>query len=130
MKIVIDTSIVIAVLLNEKNKNRILEITTGTELFAPASLHWEIGNVFSAMFRRDRITYSEAVKALKYYQEIPIRFVDISLVTALRISDDYSIYAYDSYFIAACKEINCPLISLDSALSEIASNEGINVIKV
>jgi predicted nucleic acid-binding protein len=130
LKVVIDTSIVIAVLLNEENKSRIIEITTGAELFAPASLHWEIGNAFSAMFRRNRITFDEAVQALKYYQEIPIRFLDIDLEKALKISDVYSVYAYDSYFIAACKEINSSLISLDNSLIEIASNEGINILKV
>ncbi len=130
MKIVVDTSIVIAVLLNEKNKNRIVEITTGAELFAPSSLHWEIGNAFSAMFKRKRLSLKESIQALKYYQEIPIRFMDIELEKALQLSHASSIYAYDAYFIVASKELNCPFLSLDNSLNGIASSEGITIIEV
>jgi len=130
MKIVVDTSVIIAVLLNEESKNRIIEITAGAGLFAPSSLHWEIGNAFSAMLKRERINLKETIQALKYYQEIPVRFLDIDLEKALKIAENYAIYAYDAYFIVACKEINCPLISLDVSLIEIAANAGINILKV
>ena len=130
MKIIVDTSVIIAVLLNEKNKTRIIELTAGTELFAPSSLHWEVGNAFSAMFKRNRISISESLQALKYYQEIPIRFLDIDLEVSLIMANNQSIYAYDAYFIVACKELNCPLISLDTSLLEIATREGINIIEV
>ena len=130
MKIIVDTSIIIAVLLNEKNKDNIITITTGTDLFAPSSLHWEVGNAFSAMFKRNRITLEESREALKYYQEIPLRYLDIDLAVSLEIANNHSIYAYDAYFIAACKELNCPLISLDSSLLAIAEKEGINKIEV
>jgi hypothetical protein len=35
---------------------RLIEMTKSAELIAPSSLHWEVGNVFSAMFRRNRTT--------------------------------------------------------------------------
>ena len=130
MKIVADTSVIIAVLLNEESKTNIIEHTSGSEIFAPSSLHWEIGNAFSAMFKRNRITLNESISALKYYSEIPIRFIDTDIESSLIIAKNNSIYAYDAYFIAACKELNCPLISLDSSLIEIAVREGINIIEV
>ena len=65
MKIVIDTSVVIAVLFNEPAKSAILERTADTILYAPASLHWEIGNALSAMFKQKRITLQQAEKAFK-----------------------------------------------------------------
>ena len=55
MEITIDTSALIAVIGNEKTKDRIIEITIGSSLVAPVSVHWEIGNAFSAMFKRRMI---------------------------------------------------------------------------
>jgi hypothetical protein len=42
MAIVVDTSIVIAVAANEMLKPRLIEMTRGEELVAPATLPWEI----------------------------------------------------------------------------------------
>jgi predicted nucleic acid-binding protein len=130
MNIVIDTSIVIAVITNEKNKKKIIELTTGANLFAPASLHWEIGNAFSAMFKRNKLNLKQAKIALRYYSEIPIRFSDIELENVLDIAIKYNIYAYDAYFVIAAKELNTPLLSLDKNLIEVARSEGLKVIEV
>ena len=130
MNIVVDTSVIIAVILNEKKKSAIIKLTKGANLFAPTSLHWEIGNAFSAMFKRGRLKFEDAVKALGYYQEIPIRFTDIDLELVLDIANRYKIYAYDAYFIAAAKELNAPLLSLDTALLVIAKKERQKIIEV
>ena len=130
MNIIVDTSIIIAVIINEENKKRIIELTKGSNLFAPASLHWEIGNAFSAMFKRDKLTIKQAKIALRYYNEIPIRFADMDLENVLDIANKYKIYAYDAYFIATAKELNAPLFSLDKNLLQIARKEGLKVIEV
>ncbi len=130
MNIIVDTSIIIAVITNEKNKKKIIELTTGVNLFAPASLHWEIGNAFSAMFKRNKLTLKQAKVALSYYTEIPIRFSDLDLESVLDISLKHKIYAYDAYFIAAAKELNAPLLSLDKNLIKVAKIEGLKVIEV
>jgi len=52
MDIVVDTSVLIAVIANEPEKDRLIRQTTGADLLAPPSCHWEIGNAFSAMLRR------------------------------------------------------------------------------
>ena len=60
MNLVVDTSVIIAVIANEPEKPALVARTQGTELFAPRSLHWEIGNAFSAMLKRQRITLEQA----------------------------------------------------------------------
>jgi hypothetical protein len=56
MDIVVDTSALIAVIANEPEKPTLVELTSGADLIAPGSVHFEIGNAFSAMLRRRRIT--------------------------------------------------------------------------
>lgn len=55
MNITIDTSALIAVISNKKNKSKIIELTVGATLNSPISVHWEIGNAFSAMFKEPLI---------------------------------------------------------------------------
>ncbi len=52
MDIVLDTSVIIAVIANEPEKRVLIRLTKGAELIAPQSVHWEIGNAFSAMLKR------------------------------------------------------------------------------
>ena len=130
MKFVVDTSVIIAVLLNEASKKNIIEETKGAELVAPASLHWEIANAFSAMFKRNRITLEEANEALKYYGQIPLRFYDIPLEKSLEFASEYDLYAYDAFFFFFAKNLKSPLLSLDQGLIQKAKEAGVRTIGV
>lgn len=130
MQIIIDTSVVIAVLLNEPEKYRLLELTTNAEVIVPKSLHWEIGNAFSAMFKRKRLSLKEAQIAIDEYEKMQLRFVDIHIAEALKISDRYKIYAYDAYFIVCAGNYHAPLLTLDKILMETAKKCRIKVLEV
>lgn len=129
-KIVIDTSAVIAAVLNEPEKDRLVELTDCEELIAPSSLHWEIGNAFSAMFKRGRLKLKEAQKAVKEYEKIPIRFIGVELNEAVRIAEKEGIYAYDAYFVVCAKKQRSPLLTLDRQLIDVAKNNRIRVMEV
>jgi len=130
MKIVIDTSVVIAVLTNEKHKQRLVELSKGTDLVAPASLHWEVGNAFSAMLKKKRITLEQACRALAAYAGIAIRFYEVNLQETLSLCVKANLYAYDAYFIACALRLKSPLLSLDDALLFAAEKSGVSIIKV
>ena len=130
MKIVIDTSIIIAVLMNEKSKNKIIRLTENADLIAPNSVKWEIGNVLSAMFKRDKINLDQARKALHYYHEIPIHFIDIDLSPPIEIAYKYNIYAYGAYFIVCAQREQAPLLTLDKNLYNVAQGTGLKTIEV
>jgi predicted nucleic acid-binding protein len=67
--IVVDASVIIAVIVNEPSKSNIVQAAQGASLIAPASISWEIANAFSAMFKRNRITLDEALTAIDIYQQ-------------------------------------------------------------
>jgi predicted nucleic acid-binding protein len=91
MRIVIDTSAILAVLLNEPHRQKIINLTRGTELYAPTSLHWEITNAFTAMFKQNRLSLEQAQAALQGYRRIPLRLEEIDLSNALKLSWELSI---------------------------------------
>ena len=130
MRIVVDTSIIIAVITNEMHKKHLIEITKNAELIAPPSLHWEIGNAFSAMLRRDRITLDQAKLALNEYRKIPIKPHDVNLDSVLELSKKYKLFAYDVYFLLCAKNLKVPLLSLDKQMIENGRIMGLQIIEV
>ena len=130
MSIVVDTSVIISVITNEKSKTKLVKITQGEDLIAPSSLHWEVGNAFSSMFKRKILSLKLAEKALNYYSMIPLRLVEIDLFKALELSDKLNIYAYDACFLECAINFNSPLLTLDKRLIEVARLTRLNVIEV
>jgi len=130
MNIVVDTSVIISVVTNEKHKRSLVEITKGADLAAPASLHWEMGNAFSAMFKRKKMTLGQAKRALLTYEAIAVRFLDVQLEAALDLASKLNIYAYDAYVIQCALTQRSPILTLDRTLSRSARRAGATVIEV
>jgi predicted nucleic acid-binding protein len=130
VNLVIDTSAIIAVLANEPEKPRLVELTTGVSLLAPQSVHWEIGNAFSAMLKRARVTLDQVRAAVAIYHRIPIRLLDVDLTEALAIAAEFDLYAYDAYLIACARKQRCSLLALDRGLVHAAKQAGVPVLEV
>lgn len=128
--IVVDASIIIAVIVNEPSKPAIIRATQDVDLIAPPSIPWEIGNAFSAMFKRNRVSLDNALNAIGVYKQIPIRFVEVELEETLRLAHQLNIYAYDAYLIRCAQRYNAPLISLDESLLKLAEQLNVKVIRI
>jgi uncharacterized protein with PIN domain len=51
MRIAVDTSVIIAVIADEPQRIKIIELTKNSTIVAPSSVKWEVGNAFSAMLK-------------------------------------------------------------------------------
>lgn len=130
MDITVDTSALIAAVGNEPTKPRIVELTTGHNLVAPASVHWEVGNALSAMLKRERITLPQAQECVESYLQIPIRLVDVDLRQSLALVKRLRVYAYDAYLLSCAAQFRAPLLTLDDALRVAAKAAGVDVLEV
>jgi len=130
MDIVIDTSALIAVIVGEPERNRIVELTSGNTLIGPGSTPWEIGNTFSAMFKQNRLTIDEAQKGLVIFDSIPLRYIKPDFVNALKISKQANMYAYDAYFLDCAIRHKAPLLTLDQKLKTAAQNLNVETMEV
>jgi predicted nucleic acid-binding protein len=128
--VVIDTSAIIAVIIGEPERAALLEATRSNDLLAPMSVHWEVGNAFSAMFKQGRFPLDAARRALESYRQIAIRFSDVELDLALRIAHDLEIYAYDAYVIACALEHRCTLLAIDRGLVRAAAQTGVKTMEI
>lgn len=130
MDIVIDTSALIAVIVNEPERNKIIKLTTGNTLVGPGSIPWEIGNAFSAMFKRKRVNLDEAKKGFLIFEAIPIRYIQPDFVNAMTISKQTNMYAYDAYFIDCAIKQRSPLLTLDRKLKIAAQSLNVKTLEV
>ncbi len=129
MRIVVDTSILVAVIANQPTKRDLIQATRGAALLAPASVHWEVGNAFAAMLKRKRVKLIQVRRALEAYADIPIRFVDVSLPASMELADELGIYAYDAYVLACAQEQRAPLLTLDRGLLRAGTKLDIEIME-
>jgi predicted nucleic acid-binding protein len=130
MDIVIDTSALIAVIVGEPERAKIIAITAGNTLIGPGSIPWEIGNAFSAMFKQDRLSLDGARKGVEIFYSIPIRFVESDITNALRLSKEINMYAYDAYLLDCAIRYKAPLLTLDLKLKKAAQSIKIDSLEV
>ena len=71
MNIVADTNIFLATVLDEPEKPRIIELTSGSHIVAPTILPYEIGNALTALVKRHRLSPEEAKAVFESTQNIP-----------------------------------------------------------
>ena len=104
-KQVADASAVLAVILDESSASNVRAASRDSELIAPGSLSWEVGNALVLGMREDRLPLEMATTALREYQNVPIRTVPIERADALEIADAEDTYAYDAYMLTCAHQI-------------------------
>jgi predicted nucleic acid-binding protein len=130
MDIVIDASALIAVLVDEPERIKIIEFTVGKTLIGPGSIPWEIGNAFSAMFKQNRLSLDEAQKGLSIFRRIPLRYVEPDFNNALQLSKTINMYAYDAYILDCAIRYKSPLLTLDRKLISAAQSLNVKTLEV
>lgn len=130
MEVVVDASVLIAVITNEEEKEKLVAMTNEAELIAPLSVHWEMGNAFSSLLKRKRVTIDEALQAIEIYLQIPVRFVEVELTDSLELANEFDIYAYDAYLLRCAEKYRLPLLTLDNRLAQVAKDKKIQVLEV
>ena len=87
--------------------------------------------IFFFLNVRFRPSLDEALQAIREYrQNIPIRFVDVDLEAAIRLTHELGIYAYDAYVIACARDQNSPVLTLDGGQRDAAEEAGVEVIYI
>ncbi|MBV8201704.1 MAG: type II toxin-antitoxin system VapC family toxin [Acidobacteria bacterium] len=130
MKLVIDTSAILAVLLDEPERPAVIAATTGAQLCAPASVPWEVCNALSAALKRRRLALPQAFEILKNFGKIPVQLMPVDLTAALELAAAFGIYAYDAFVLEAARAQQCALLSLDRGVQRIARASRIQLLEV
>ena len=130
MDIVIDASAILAVIVAEPERDRVVEMVAGHSLVGPGSIPWEIGNAFSSMLKQRRLSLKDAQRGLSIFQSVPIRYLAVDLENAVSIAHANNMYAYDAYFLDCAARHAAPLLTLDRPLKRAAGKIGVHVLEV
>ena len=129
MKIIADTNIFLAAVLDEPEKDWIIRHTAGHELAAPEILPYEIGNALSALLKRKVLNADTVFLAWKAVQSIPVQLCSIEIGSAIRVAMNAGIYAYDAYFLECALRMRSPLLTLDRRLKTVAKEIGVQIME-
>lgn len=130
MELVVDTSVIIAVVSGEASREALIRASRGAELVAPASVHWEVGNAVTALLKRRLATRDQALSLLAAYAEVPLRLMDVDLSAALELAATHNLYAYDAYVLTCALSQRAPLLTLDKGQARAAVTAGIKLKEV
>jgi predicted nucleic acid-binding protein len=128
MDILLDASAIMAIILNEPNKDLVIKLTKGATLLSPEMISYEIGNALISLYKRHKLKEKEVIDAHNDFMKIPIRTLAVDMEKALKISCKYNVYAYDAYYLEMAKRLKLPLITFDVPMKNIALNMSINVL--
>jgi predicted nucleic acid-binding protein len=129
MEIISDTNIFLAVILEEPEKDNIIQLTAQSNVVSPEILPYEIGNALTAMVKRKQLTREEALAVFEASKSIRVRLLTVDIEKALRIALDHNIYAYDAYFLQCALHLSCPLLTLDKRMKVVAHALDIQVLE-
>ncbi|MFO7897766.1 MAG: type II toxin-antitoxin system VapC family toxin [Planctomycetota bacterium] len=125
-----DTSALIAVIVGEPERDRIIQLTGGHSLLGPGSIPWEVGNAFSAMLKQERTSLEEVQRGLDAFESVPVRYLPVDLPHALSLANRANLYAYDAYVLDCALRHRAPLLTLDRALRSAAEQLRVRVLEV
>ena len=128
MDIVLDASTIMAIILNEPNKDKIIKFTKNAMLVSPDVLSYEVGNGLINLYRRQKITKEDLLESYKSYTSIPIRSIKVNIEEALLIACKYKIYAYDAYYLEIAHRLKLPLLTLDNSMEETGLDLKITIV--
>lgn len=129
MQIVVDTSALVATLLDEPDRPALIAATRGAVLFAPASVPWEVGNALVAAVRRRRLTAAAAADAWAAFTAVPVRLVEVDIAEAVATAIQLGLYAYDAYILVLARRRGLPLLTLDQQLHAVAAQANVQLVE-
>jgi len=127
MDILLDASAIMAVILNEPNKDTVINQTKNAMLVSPEVISFEIGNALISLFKRHKLTEEKLLEAYKNYATIPIRNIKVDIEKALKIACKYKIYAYDAYYLEIAYRLKIPLITFDATMKKVGLDLKLNI---
>ena len=128
MDVLLDASSIMAIILNEPNRDKVIRLTESVALLSSEVISFEVGNALVNLYRRQKITEEGLFDAYKNFSLIPLRIIKVNMENALKIACKYKIYAYDAYYLEIAYRLKLPLITFDAPMKKVGLDIKIDVL--
>jgi predicted nucleic acid-binding protein len=129
MDILIDASALMPILIDEPEKDSIINLTKNCNLLAPLILPYEIGNALTSLKKRQILDDQKIIMVYNSFNKIPLRLLDVNIRNALVIACKYKIYAYDAYYLEVATRLKLPLLTLDELMRKVAMDLKLEILE-
>jgi predicted nucleic acid-binding protein len=129
MDILLDASAIMAIILNEPNRGKVINLTQNATLLSPEVIPFEIGNALISLLKKHKISEKEVLEAYKKFTTIPLRIIKVEMEKALKIACKYNIYAYDAYYLETAYRLKLPLITFDGPMKKVGLDLNLNILE-
>lgn len=118
--IVVDASIVAAVLYDEGGRAEAEALLRGRALHAPHLIDYEIANVGLTKLRHEKVRGAVVESAIQEYLRLPIDCHAVDAAALSAVAARYDLTAYDAAYLCVAEKLAAPLATLDGKLAAAA----------
>jgi predicted nucleic acid-binding protein len=118
--LVVDASIVSAIVFNESGSEAAAARLRAYELVAPTLLDYEVANVACNKLARRVLTQETAAFALDNFRVMAVDRVPVNCAGLPPLCERYALTAYDAAYLWLAQAIAAPLATFDKALASAA----------
>lgn len=126
--LVVDASVLVKVVVDEGDRQTVLDALGDNDLIAPAFARIEVSNILWKKRRLGHITSTQAERAMQIIDRRGVRLIDDRrlLPLALSLAMQINHPVYDCLYIVAAKQTAAPLLTADRRLYEGSAPAGID----
>jgi len=117
--LVVDCSVLVAVLFEEETYERAVELISGKTLFAPSLLSHEIVNV-ALKKRRLGLAVDDIAQVFSDYANYDIELRQTESLAQYQLAQRYNLSGYDAAYLWLAAELKAPLATFDEKLGRAA----------
>lgn len=116
--LVIDCSMICAVLFQEPEREQAAARMAGQELHSPALLDYEVVSVALKKLRHGR--RAEIANGLTEFAAAPVALHPVDIMEMMALAQRYALSAYDAAYLWLAASLRAPLATFDRKLGEAA----------
>ncbi len=118
--VVVDASVVAALLFLEGSAEDLAEQLAGSDLVAPDLLRYEIANVASVKVRRRLVSADAASAALGLLARLDVKLQAVDPASAFETAMETGLTAYDGAYVWLARALGARLATLDARVARAA----------
>lgn len=113
--VVVDCSLLAAVLFHEANEDEATKSLAGKSLYAPTLIDHEL---ISVALKKVKEGLAQVAKlGLEEYREWPLTLLETNVLAQWELARRENLSAYDAAYLQLAIELNAPLITFDKSLA-------------
>ena len=123
-----DASAIMAVIADEPNKEKVINLTKNAMILTPDMIHYEIANGLAKMMKKKIIPIESMVILYGYFKKIHIKHIEVDVEKALEIAGKYNLYSYDGCYLELAKRLGLPLLTFDDRMQNAGKSMGLDIL--